>query len=194
MNCNALGRNCSTAPEGEICSRFDDISDEEDAQLATVINHPDTCASARLYHFADRFDVPLLRQQLIFARWRRGKARFYPSHASMIYVWHNLPSTSPYRSLCRDIFLARWHTDTDYNCNIERKLRQKLPAELLFYILEKLKKQPPKHETSSYIRDICDYHEHNQTPEARSTCQDAKASKRFLRDLIESDDEESLAD
>lgn len=85
-----------------------------------------------------------------------------PSYAKIIRAFTELPHTS---SLCT-FFVSRCVHSTrtpglDEDCDIEVKLRARLPNEFLFLIMPGLTNRPSNWTTEA-IRKLCNFHEHAQ--------------------------------
>lgn len=165
------------------------LSDEEDRQLEMLINNPNPASCTKLYHFADRYDIPLLRKHVIDYEWRLSMNDNHRGYAAMIYCWRNLPATSPYTRLLVDAFLQHWEVEADQSCHFEVLLRQKLPSELSYQLLakcrngQKIKKETANNEEpravgAGHIKDLCTYHEHDQDLANVRACSARPAIKR----------------
>ncbi|XTI89530.1 hypothetical protein V2W45_1241817 [Cenococcum geophilum] len=130
---------------------------------------------AELYIFADMYDVPGLRRQVmdrIFA------ASVLPKYAVVVLAFAKLPTTTP---LCRffvDVYCQRFRESDDDES--ERKQREKLPHEFLLGVMLRhakiMGRLRAKEMTSSYKLHMCDYHEH-ETEEERQLCSNDRQPK-----------------
>lgn len=123
---------------------------------------------AELYIFADMYDVPVLRRQVmdrIFA------ASVLPKYAVVVLAFSRLPTSAP---LCRffvDVYCQRFRESDDDES--ERKQREKLPHEFLLGVMLRhakiMGRLRAKEMLPSYKLNMCDYHEH-ETEEERQLC------------------------
>lgn len=123
-----------------------------------------------LYIFADRFDVPGLRELIISRVWQH----FVPDAYCMTYVdialaFRSLPISSPLCRLYMDICSTTWDAASDQKCPIEQKLRAKVPPSFFFVLAAKLQEEL-KGARVETIEAICTYHEHALDDDAKALC------------------------
>lgn len=110
------------------------LSKEDDDFLEQYIN-TEAYIVIRLYIFADRFNVPLLRRAIIDKQWLLAQDFYAPFlWHHVIYALRNLPPSSP---LCRVLiyqYTKHW-TGFGETCGLEQRLRGKLPANFLFGVI-----------------------------------------------------------
>lgn len=174
------GQECvSSVPEADKRLQFRQISADEDKELEDIIEKPPSYLT-ELYHFADRFDVPLLRADIISEEWSFSKDDGVHGYRHLIYSSRHLSVSSPYLRLLIDGMVHGWNIVSDYSCPTELLLRQKIPSEVLFILLAKVKERELDGDKRE-LPILCMYHEHEQTDEAISAC--GKSSKRGALDL-----------
>ncbi|TID13686.1 hypothetical protein E6O75_ATG01664 [Venturia nashicola] len=140
------------------------ISEEVDQHLEELINNG-PWNHEMLYVFADRCDVPDLRQDLINEAWKNG----WPTFGAIIFAWRNLSIKSPLCKLILDDY-SRLHEKMDLmeeeKCGMEVLLRQKLPSEFMRILFSRNlgdeEEWPP----------VCAYHEHAQDEETVEKCRE----------------------
>ncbi|QDS76447.1 hypothetical protein FKW77_004561 [Venturia effusa] len=156
------------------------LSDEDDKILEQVIDSRSS-GFASLYVFADRCNVPDLREAIINKEWIefKGSGNLW-RWSSLIYMLRNTSSSSPLRRLVVDECMdaKRW---PDEFCMAETLLRQKLPHEFLLSMMwEKL--TAPRSEP--HVGPLCQYHEHAQDVDTIKACvEKAEATRKRKRDV-----------
>lgn len=149
---------------------FPPLSDETDQQLEHLIT-TGPWYQEMLYVFADRCDVPALRQNLIDELWK-NKCPFF---GAVIYVLRHLPIKSPLSRLVLDDTLHLYDIETvrvDQKCGTEVLLRQKLPLELVWGLFYRNMNK------DTGTKPIFAYHEHEQDEETIKRCQEEMAKNK----------------
>ncbi|KAE9972664.1 hypothetical protein EG328_004864 [Venturia inaequalis] len=149
----------TTTPFAKLAS----ISDLVDQQLEKLIN-TGPWNPQKLYVFADRCDVPALRQDLIDDIWMMENTMPF---GAIIYAWRNLSIESPLCKLMLDDLSRCYEQEAlmaDEECGMEVLLRQKLPSAFIWTLFSRNlgdeKKELP----------VCAYHEHAQDEETVKRC------------------------
>ncbi|KAL1635480.1 hypothetical protein SLS58_010237 [Diplodia intermedia] len=90
------------------------------------------------YIFADRYDFPELRAQIVEEVYFHYVARkqLLPSYKVIIQAFENLPSTCKLCELYVDLYGSRWYTKLDNE--EDAALREQLPASFILPLLERL--------------------------------------------------------
>lgn len=197
VHCYSCGKpQCEDGDPNTTNNEFTGLSVEQDDELEKIINGDSISSRARLYHFADRYDIPLLRLHLINEEWKYSMDGNYRGHGAMIYAWRNMSSQSPFIRLMTDNFAYRWRPKDDTVCLLELPMRQKLPNDLLFCLLAKASVRDSNvgcrslwNEDMKGIKELCAYHEHEQSEAAIQSCKNAKAAKKRLRGMDDTDAE-----
>lgn len=122
----------------------------------------------KLYVFADRFVVPLLREQL-----NRAIVNDYDSdcpaleeYETVVYAFNNLPCTDPLLDLIIDRYFMVWRLDLDEG--EDEEAYETLPHEFLlrFYRrVGKWRKEDLENRHQLFNMDFCSYHEHKSEQE-----------------------------
>lgn len=81
-----------------------------------------------LYVFADRCNVPALREALIGDYWGSNSV---PSFSELIRALRNLSSTSPLYMLFFDLYMPTYDPTVDKSYSMELKMRQSYHMTLL---------------------------------------------------------------
>lgn len=149
----------------------EELSREDDARLEAILDDvSEGCQLTALYIFADKFEVPELRQMIIDCHWRTFVIRGYiTGYKDIINAFRNLLPSSP---LCRYFvaaYASRWRAKSDEVCLTERKLRSKLPASFCFMLAAELSHKADR-TTFEHIAPICDFHEHGEGEEELIEC------------------------
>ncbi|QDS76424.1 hypothetical protein FKW77_004228 [Venturia effusa] len=142
---------------------FPPLADEVDQQLETLIA-TGPWDRYMLYVFADRCDVPALRQQLIDKVYK-GRCELY---GAVIYATRRLANNSPLRRLMLDKYTTEYTCDTvrgEKRCGTEVLLRQKLPVDFILSLLDMILNG------QTGMKPLCAYHEHEQDEETIKECQ-----------------------
>jgi hypothetical protein len=119
-----------------------------------------------LYIFANRYEIPELRRDIIVA-WQTNDEMLQsmPDHSNVIAAYEGLPPNS---QLCRyflDMYSVFWNPDRDTEQQIA--LRSQMPQAFLFELVTMLARgDRPKTE-----KEWCEFHEH-ETDAERKTCSD----------------------
>ena len=176
--------NCIQVPEDEQTPGFQSLTTIEEDQLEALINDFNACPRTHLYHFANRYDIPVLCRAIINDEWKaiiKGGFKYY---AAVIYAWRDIPASSPFLRLLMDAVIKYWSPADDYLCPVEVKPRQKLPAEYLCMMISKIQRRSTESEgrTKDTVKTLCAYHEYAQDPETISLCKDGKEAAKFLRE------------
>lgn len=180
--CNACGKdNCkkvSTSTTDYL--DIDTLTDEEDAYFEALINRIDRERWATpLYIFADKFDFPNLREELVTRRWRTHvKHGFRLGYWVAINAFRELPASSPLSRFVIDAYIDGWMADGSMKqiCEMQAKLRAKLPMAFVFKLAAKLAKRSQVKSPKKAVGPLCAYHEHAQDAVTIAACM-AKASK-----------------
>ena len=152
------------------------LTADEDAKLESLIATPIKHSPVHLYILADQFDVPALRKDIINGLWaKHAQGSRGLAYREIIACWRQLPSTSPLCRLLMGVLINTWVAKDDECCPVERKLRTKLPVQMLFELAAQLQVNKG---TGKAIGRLCEYHEHPQTPSATYECK-AYMRKRF---------------
>lgn len=153
----------TTIPFAKLAS----ISDLVDQQLEKLINtgpwNPE-----KLYVFADRCDVPALRQDLIDEILETSDATF----GAVIYALRNLSFNSPLCKFMLDDFSRFYEQEDlmkDEECGMEILQRQKLPSALIWTLFSR------KLGDEKERLPVCAYHEHAQDEETVKRCRKESA-------------------
>ncbi|XPS78086.1 hypothetical protein M3J09_010106 [Ascochyta lentis] len=141
----------------------------------------------KLYVFADRFVVPLLRKQL-----NRAIVNDYDSdcpaleeYETVTYAFHNLPPTDPLLDLIVDRYFMVWRLDLDEG--EDEEAYDTLPHEFLLRFYKRVgkwRKDDLQNRHQLFNMDFCTYHEHADEQE-KSECahktQKMKAGQIWLQ-------------
>ncbi|KAE9977679.1 hypothetical protein BLS_001203 [Venturia inaequalis] len=144
------------------------ISDPVDQQLENSINNGPWNLQ-KLYVFADRCDVPALRQDLIDDIWMIGDVMPF---GAIIYAWRNLSIKSPLCKLMLDDLSRFYKHETlmsDEECGMEILLPQKLPSAFTWTLFSR------KLGDEKERLPVCAYHEHAQDEETVKKCRKESA-------------------
>ena len=168
--CGACGADCDWDKELPENSSFklDKITDEDDVKLESLITTVQKDYLMHLYIFADQFDVPALRKDVINALWAKYIQNWlHPSYRIIIACWRQLPASSPLCRLLLATLVNAWSPAEDDCCLTERKMRTKLPATLLFELAAQLQL---KRDNYQALEPICEYHEHKKDEASVDQC------------------------
>lgn len=141
----------------------------------------------KLYVFADRFIVPLLRQQL-----NRAIVNDYDSdcpaleeYETITYAFQNLPSTDPLLDLIVDRYFMVWRLDLDEG--EDEEAYENLPHEFLLRFYKRVgrwRMNDLQNRHQLFNMDFCSYHEH-KTEQEKLECphktQKMKAGQVWLQ-------------
>ncbi|KAJ4324390.1 hypothetical protein N0V94_001287 [Neodidymelliopsis sp. IMI 364377] len=126
----------------------------------------------KLYVFADRFVVPLLREQL-----NRAIVNDYDSdcpaleeYETVNYAFHNLPPSDPLLDLIVDRYFMVWRLDLDEG--EDEEAYETLPHEFLLRFYKRVgkwRKDDMQNRHQLFNMDFCSYHEH-KTEQERLQC------------------------
>ncbi|QDS76434.1 hypothetical protein FKW77_004376 [Venturia effusa] len=168
---------------------FPQLSRQEEDKIEAALK-PERNRFPCLYVFADRYDVHALRKAIMDDTWYYyERLSSYPDWAFVLIASKNLPIRSP---LCRyivDQYVEHYDIEEEHarNCPIELGIRQKLPLEFVFTILNGLSvlKHHPKVSRSGR-KPLCAYHEHPQDEASIQACAKARIeNKKRKLDLLE---------
>lgn len=158
-----------------------DLDGDDDEALEAVVDFiDDEACLVHLYIFADRFDVPALREDIINKRW--ADYIKHPTLKRSYYVpincFRHLPESSPMCRLVLDMFVNEWQADNDYNsaCSMELRLRSKLPANFMFKLAARQARKASANDQGQAVGPLCDYHEHPQDKETVNRCRKKMAA------------------
>lgn len=126
----------------------------------------------KLYVFADRFVVPLLREQL-----NRAIVNEYDSdcpaleeYEAITYAFSNLPSTDPMLDLIVDRYFMVWRLDLDEG--EEEEAYGTLPHEFLLRFYKRVgkwRRDDLQNSHQLFNMNFCSYHEH-KTEQEKAEC------------------------
>lgn len=141
----------------------------------------------RLYVFADQYDVPALRRATIDKEWNDFENGMDVWRwSSSIHALRNLKISSPLCRLLVSEYANGW--GEFYGCELERRLRTKLPSEFLYAIMAEQSKALAEKSSHPGQRrgTLCTYHEHAQNQDAIQACiEGAKVGCKRKRDALE---------
>ena len=169
-------------------SGIDELTEDEDVQVEQLLEgHLNSSGPTALYLFADQFDVPSLREQVINWRWRDvyGNTKM-PRYAAIVLTLRHLPPSSPYRRLVTDECWQGRKLPTNKPvkvCPFVRLLQLKAPSGLWLALANRAHTRP----TKRYVGPLCQYHEHGQDKEVKSSCMslmnaEAQSMRRYNPD------------
>ncbi|KAF2431838.1 hypothetical protein EJ08DRAFT_732924 [Tothia fuscella] len=136
-----------------------------------------------LYAFADRYNVPQLRHEIMDKYYVYYRSHHYPTYAKILRACSKLPSTTPLLELFKNLMVSRWTQKQDELCNIELKLREKLPADFLLGVMLGMGRiRDAARKEKIALEAMCTFHEHAQDKEAVDACkQVAKKLSNYNR-------------
>jgi hypothetical protein len=134
------------------------LSEEDDDFLENAIQN-DSYEMLHLYVLADRCDVPLLRQSIIDSERRTFQEdKNYWSWLDTTYAFRNLRTSSSLCKLMIDELVESWSGFVD--CEMDHRLRQKLPADFLYAVMMRQAKAWGEKDKLPCVGHMCKYHEH----------------------------------
>lgn len=162
--------------------QFRTLSTEDDEIVENFIensSHEMFC----LYIFADRCDVPGLRQKIIEVEWKNyDKKRPLWAWHIVIHALRSLSVSTPLCRLLVDQWVDNWY-DEQLTCGMKIRLRQKLPGEFLYAVMAEKGMKANEKEPKQRVRQLCSYHEHAQDKHTVQACiQRAKAERKRKRE------------
>lgn len=170
--CAQCGTRCeSRIPDDRSELELEDLSEEDDKYLEDLIETvDDEDIHVDLYLFADKFDVPALREEIVNRYWRRlVSSGAFPTYCPTIKCFRYLPASSKLCRLFVDAFATWWLARNDCICPTEKKLRSKLPKQFIFMLAAELGANTAK-SNCYYIRPLCSYHEHPHDESSEKAC------------------------
>jgi hypothetical protein len=199
-NCDYCGPNCrrpatilndisasayqDTSSSACIHPPFVELSQEDEEELEHCITSG-PWDTIQLYVFADRYEVPALRRCIVdFEYHKHRRSRTTSLFGAVIYATRNLPITSPLIRLIVDLHVEIYDAADDKTiCGTETLMRQKLPREFLFAVLEghcNIKFRDQK-----AFKQLCAYHEHTQDDVCIQACLEAqRRSRKRKQDVL----------
>jgi hypothetical protein len=141
----------------------------------------------RLYVFADQYDVPMLRQQIVDLLWNAViLEEDIPLYPDTIQAMERLPDTSPLRRLIVDSYKLNWHQKLHIHCAYDRLLCQRLPVQfwpraLAPMALGTLSSQESK-AARPRLAPLCAYHEQCSDKTVNKAC---KRKRKMLKERAE---------
>lgn len=178
--CGNCGGLCADIALHETRFEFDNLTSEDNSQLDRLV-HTVTSSNVwtHLYIFADRFDVPSLRELIINTIWQCFVPVGYAlTYIDIVLASKSLPVSSPLCRLYVDIFTATWNAQDDQICPVEQKLRAKVPANFYFIVAAKAR-EGMAGARIELIGAICSYHEHANDDAAKVLCKGRLESLRM---------------
>ena len=118
---------------------LEDLTPEQDADVEKIIETAMARPGLiRMYIFADQFDVPTFREDIINTAWHRWhKKPTIISYRGIITSYRYLPSSSPMRRLLNDICLQAWPSVRHPSCPFARMIKLKVPSSFWAKILSR---------------------------------------------------------
>ena len=172
-NCSCWRGTCVTVMSGDEAD-FSEISPEDAHEPRQVLVEKATAIN--LYIFADRFDVPELRQQIVDRMWWKIKqaGSYSFSWDVIFYACQELPDHSRLNRLMRDTFVSRFKLDY-IECRNLQALCLLMPPALWVQAFAAVSNGRPK------VKELCTYHEHDDTEDGRVKCRKQRdlTSRRF---------------
>jgi hypothetical protein len=129
-----------------------------------------------MYLFADKFDVPGLRKDVInhyFEKcwgWTNSTQSCHLSYQEIILAFRHLPTSSPLCRLMIGTYAVTWASDGDASCLIEANMRSKLPLAFTYPAMKRIRQRT---DDDSYrnVDDLCTFHEHGEDVQEIEACE-----------------------
>jgi hypothetical protein len=192
-DCSTCGRaRCHRWPEDDLNRgpssktdrhRFLPLSKEDDDILEDTIKN-ESHNLLHLYVFADRCDVPSLRQAIVDQEWKRFRlGKWTWRWEDIIYALRHLSISTPLCKLLVDEYIEEW-TGIGLVCGLEKRLWQKIPSEFLFAVMMG-KARVLANDWLERTNSLCKYHEHAQDDNTTQSCvKKFKASRKRKREEL----------
>lgn len=169
--CQGCPKNASSSAKDCSDGLEPDPNDDEWLEAAIDSVNDNNCLT-QLYIFADKFEVPALREEIINLRW--ADCMLQDSCWAYIVVinsFRHLPESPPQCRLLLDSFVDIWDPkdDMNANCCTEVKLRSKLPLKFMF-LLAAGQARKLAGGCAYALGPLCKYHEHSQDKETVAAC------------------------
>lgn len=175
--CNFCIKDCkgSTSSNGTLNNNHRSDSAEPDiVNVFEASANPAAWPTSRLYLFADRYDVPALRQALVDKLWY-----CYQDHPGVIsaggvvLITDGMPTTSPLFRFIVDLWVDRYKYDENRvcTCPIEQALDNKLPIAFVLAVMRGMSRFTPRGTRGGQgMKTLCSYHEHSQDNQTIKAC------------------------
>jgi hypothetical protein len=203
MECLYCGKDCPSFSDVDVPDKdehsdlskaypqFPQLPQQKEEKLEAYISKIEG-PNTRLYAFADRYDVPALRQAIVeyIWYWYSANDEDIPSYATIVIIGDLLPISSPFYRLLVDLFVDRYCLEEENvaGCPGELALRQKLPYEFIFAVmggLSNMKNKVP----GQGLKELCAYHEHPKDETSIKACTQAKKEGRNrMRKIMDLED------
>lgn len=173
--CKAFGVDCKEQlakikdrAHNNLCT-FVSISEDEDRRLESLVEN---LSSGQVYLFADRYNVPALRQLIVDQCWTwTSNKKSIMAMGSLILTLQNLPFSSVFCRLLVDVYVENYKPYMHTDCGTAILLRQKIPTEFIYTVMSDLASLNFKaDEPKKVIKNLCAYHEHPQDEESIKAC------------------------
>lgn len=182
---------CKNGPE-EIDTRgirnpytqFKPLSEKQEEELEAFLARQ-CMPNSRLYFFADRYEIPELRKDIMDFLWFHHNS--YDSSlrwSTIVQVAAQLSISSPLSRFWFDLFIERYCHSREVACPIEITCRQMVPPEFMFAIMAGLSNKNHGEEYPG-MKELCAYHEHSDEETAAKECVGAGERSRNRRRKID---------
>lgn len=138
-----------------------------------------------LYHFADQYGVPQLREQIVNHAWSMVQRDEGPHVQEVLLATQLLPETSSMYLLLIDAF-GEYFAKDSLICIYDSLICQRLPSSVWFKFFM-LSLNSSRDRRRPKLRRLCHYHEHSKGPAAVDACRgELNKRKRYIKEQKES--------
>jgi hypothetical protein len=149
---------------------LENLGARDGAMAEAALADMDFTSWSHLYVFADSFDIPLLREQLITQFWiKYSTKQKTPSYLDIVVSFDSLSASSPLWRLLVNASVRNWVATCDNKCAVMHHLRAKVPKDFYFAVAAKLSCCKGSRQGQE-IGPLCQYHEHGQNSETNKQC------------------------